>query len=274
MQLTIPLNKVPITIYIEIETDRPQTLYIIARDLKKPFTYYYRRKVTVNGVRHFNLKMPVSPPLLSITIKSVNHPNMPLEEEQKIFKIINFEPKTIKKNPIWLTELDREFLDFAKRFSENASIYSSGKDQPHIYRSDKGNFVIDYYHDIKDRTTGARAKTPARIGHETGIIEVSKRCMLKYTVPMRITILLHEYSHKFKNPQIKRDITDETGADINALRIALSDGFSESEVLKAFGTVFKNSRSPQNDKRFRIVYDFVDKFVNGYFSNAITEYKR
>ena len=51
---------------------------------------------------------------------------------------------------------------------------------------------------------------------------------------MRLIILLHEYSHKYSNPKIGRKIEDEVAADINALRMYLSKGYSEVEAQYAF----------------------------------------
>ena len=102
------------------------------------------------------------------------------------------------------------------------------------------NFSLskEKYHAIKDYATGNVISTPARIGHQTGIIEVAYSKFKNYTIPMRIDILLHEFSHKYKNPKIGLEISNEIGADINALYIYLGLGFSKIDAICVFGNVF------------------------------------
>ena len=44
-------------------------------------------------------------------------------------------------------------------------------------------------------SSGSYLPTPARISQLNGKMEVSYMQFLEYTVPMRMAILLHEYSH-------------------------------------------------------------------------------
>jgi len=160
------------------------------------------------------------------------------------------------------------FIKFAQEFAENASVLSAGDTIPHIYRSDDGKFNFDYYIKIRDRKTGKYVNTPARIGHLTGIIEISKKDFLKYSIPMRMIILLHEYSHKYLNPKINREISYETGADINALLIYFSLGYSEMEAHQAFLYVFRGANNDENLKRYLIIKDFINKYSKGQINNC------
>ena len=272
MIFTIPSNRIPFTLVIAIESKGDVKLKITASDDKKPMTFFYNRNIVVNGQREIQLKMPISPKILIVEIYNVEVGRYDNDEDGS-FRIVKFEPKKLKQNPVWLKPEDTSFMRFAKQFSENASILSAGDKKPSIYRSDDAKYTIDYYDKIRDKKTGKVVSTPARIGHTTGIIEVSKHDFMQYTVPMRMVILLHEYAHKYKNPKIGKQISDEVAADINALSMYLSEGFSEVEAHRAFLTVFKGSDNAQNTRRYLILKDFIAKFNNGEMNNFITDYK-
>ena len=87
---------------------------------------------------------------------------------------------------------------------------------------------------------------------------------------MRMVILLHEFSHKYMNPKVNRDISDEVGADINALNIYLSLGYPDIEAEYAFLRVFKGANNVMNKKRFLILDDFIKKFSTGQLENIDT----
>ena len=274
MLFKLPSNNAPFTLLMTVvnNTSQPINIAVEAFDPKKPNTYYYKRKVKVEKDFPFDLKFPLSPRVLGIKVYNLENGNAN-DARDKSFSVTKFEPAKLKTNPLWLTANDLSFIGLAKQFSENASILSSGVRKPSIYRSYDAQFEIDYYDQILDKKTGAPQNTPARIGHKSGIIEVSKKDFINYTVPMRMIILLHEYSHKFKNESIGRKIEDETSADINALAMYLSLGFSEIEAIRAFSTVFEGANNKMNEKRMLILNDFIKKFNNGELGNSITSYR-
>ena len=272
MRLAIPINKVPVTFLLGVKTTAPQLIRIVAKDAKKPNSYYYYRKGMVNGYREFDLKMPQTPAILALEAFNMKNGLLP-EGEDNSYQVVSLEAKPVKENPIFLTKEDQEFFRFAQWFSENASYLSAGDGvRPSIYRSEFGNFEIDYWKKLVDRKTGAPLNTPARIGHLTGVIELSQEKLMNMTIPMRLVILLHEYSHKYNNPKIGRGIEDEIAADINALRMYLSKGYSEVEAHYAFLTVFEKSDTELNKRRYFIINDFIDKFNKGDFNNITTDY--
>jgi hypothetical protein len=274
MLFKLPTNQVPFTLLTKVvnNTSEPIVICVDAFDPRKPKTFYYRRKVRVVDEFPFDLKFPITPKVLGIKIYNAANGNSN-DGRDNSFKVTQFEPTVLKKNPIWLSNEDQSFINFAQEFAENASILASGVRKPAIYRSNDANFEIDYYDKILDKQTGQEENTPARIGHKSGIIEVSKSDFIEYTVPMRVIILLHEYSHKWKNPKIGRPVEDEVSADINALSMYLSLGYSEVEAIRAFATVFKNADNKMNQRRMLILTDFVKKFNEGYFGNNITSYR-
>jgi hypothetical protein len=262
MDFRIPANKLPFSLIVKVKSKSPETIRIKAKDNRKPSTLYINRKGVVNGEREFELKFPLSPSSLIVSVFNEKNGNFPSNEDSS-FEVSEIKVEKLKTYELWTTEESRNFIQFAKEFAENASVLSSGSTTPHIYRSNDAKFTIDYYDIIRDKVTGKKLSTPARIGHNSGIIEVSKKHFLSYTVPMRMVILLHEFAHKFLNPTIGRPISYETGADIQALNIYLSLGFSELEAHQAFLYVFKNADTEENHKRYKIINDFITKFNKG-----------
>jgi hypothetical protein len=262
MEFLVPLNKVPCTLVLGIKTNKPEKIKIRLSDNKKPNTYYISREVKVNGYRELRLNLPQSPPAALLTIFNASVGNVPINAD-KSFTIEKFESANLEQCPIWLKKGTASFVKFAQKFSENAAILSAGKYEPSIYRSDDAKFHIDYYNKIYDKRAKKFLSTPARVGHTTGIIEVSKQDFLRYTVPMRMIILLHEYAHKYLNPTINKPIAYETGADINGLHIYLALGYPPSEAHYAFLHVFKDANNEENTKRYNIINDFIDRFTKG-----------
>jgi hypothetical protein len=108
--------------------------------------------------------------------------------------------------------------------------------------------------------------TPARIGHTSGIIETAKWKFDQYTIPMRLIILLHEFSHKYKNPKIGLEISNEVGADINALYIYLGLGFSKIDAICVFANVFLKAQTKGNVESMRKIMEYIQKFENQEFA--------
>lgn len=266
MTFSIPSNGLPFTILIEIKTSKPERIAIMAKDANMPNTYYMRRESQVNGKRQFELKFPQTPKLMVFSIYDSAR-GLLNNDQDTTFEITKFEAKDLKTCPLWADKELYSFVKFAQDFSAHASILSAGDYKPSIYRSDDGKFCIDYYNKIRNRKTGQFVSTPARIGHNSGIIEISKTDYEQYTVPMRMIILLHEFSHKYMNPKIGRKIEDESSADINALNIYLSLGYPNIEAQYAFLKVFKGANNEMNHKRYKILNDFITKFSEGELEN-------
>ena len=53
--------------------------------------------------------------------------------------------------------------------------------------------------------------TPARIGRRTGVIQVNKTQFEAFTIPMRMAILLHEFSHFYLNEKMDDVVHDGDG---------------------------------------------------------------
>lgn len=269
MKIEVPCNYYPFQLDVYIETTKPCKIRIIANDPNKPRTRYVDRISKLSGKRKYEIKIPVSPKKINVTIYNVANGNLPFGYDDS-FKIVDIKVNNVKEYDVWWNSETKSFYDFAVEFSKNASILSAGNREPHIYRSNDGKFTIDYYNVILDKQTNKMLSTPARIGHNSGVIEVSKDKFLDYTVPMRLVILLHEYAHKYLNPKINRDISYETGADVQGLYVYLGKGWSPYEANKSFLHVFRKANGESNHKRYKILKDFIDKYDKG----EVAEIKR
>lgn len=273
MNKVFPSNKKKFSLSFTVSSTFPQKVKVMAFDKRKPHSYYYNTAGTVDKKgRSFNLGFPLSPNELVVRIfpekfssynDYINYGN-PIE---KSLKVTNTKLGELKTYPLWLSKGDLSFIKFAENFATNAAIYSATQkgDIPSVYKSDDGQFTIYYFDVIKDKQ-GKIVHTPARIGHNSGSIEVSKKDFLNYTIQGRMAILLHEYAHKFINPKKGLKMSDETGADINALNIYLSRGYSPVEAHLVFLKVFSDSRGDQNHKRYLFLKDYIQKFLKGEVS--------
>ena len=233
---------------------------VTASDLK-PFSNYADRKIEVDGYRTIYLSLPVTPKKLKINIECLKSDSGNndfignITESNLVTYNINNDSET------------KQFLDLAVYFCQVAGFEKSNADG-RIFRTSDGSFNIKYFPKIVDFKTGNVLNTPARIGHRTGIIEVSQVSMIKYTVAMRMIILLHEFSHKYKNPKMGLEISNETGADINALYIYLGLGFSKVDAIFVFANVFLKAQSESNLIRMRKIVDYIKRFENGDFAKV------
>ena len=121
----------------------------------------------------------------------------------------------------------------------------------------QNNKIIDIY-DTITHSNGTELNTPARIAKNNGVIEISKKAFDTYTVPMRMAILLHEFSHYYVN----ENMDDESEADLNGLLIYLSLGYPRIEAHEAWLDVFMDSASEANAERYKIIEKFIKDFEN------------
>jgi hypothetical protein len=262
MTIDIPSNHFPFQIDLTIDSKVPARIRILAVDPNKPATKYFDLHGTVDGTRKFELRFPVSPKRLKIIILNTANGDLPYGEDPT-FSIKTIQVVKLKEYDVWWNQDTKNFYKFAVQFAQNAGVLSAGNRKPHIYRSNDGKFTIDYYNSIWDQKSQKFLTTPARIGHISGVIDVSKQSFLEYTVPMRLVILLHEFSHKYLNPNLGRKIEDETSADIQGLYIYLGKGWSSQEGMKAFLRVFGSAKNEANHKRYKIIKDFANRYDQG-----------
>lgn len=261
MRLILNTNTKPLTISFTVSTKSKQNITIRVRDANKPFTYYTDRTGFVDGTRKFSVKMPQSPAVSLIQIFNTRNGDMPVGKDTS-FTINDAAGKPTISHDKLQTALNcydsknpviTNFIRFAQQFSERASILSTNQS---VYLSDNGRFRIDYMDVIRDDRTGRPLATPARISHNKGVIQIAKKYFITYTVPMRMAILLHEFSHFYLN----KNISNEVEADLNAVLIACCMGYPLIEIQKAFIEVFKGTPSNQNKMRLKKILAFISNF--------------
>lgn len=240
--------------YITIKCSGKRAFRCMASEYGRQNSKYADRTINVDGVRLFYFSFPVSTKAITLTI--YNRAN----KEDKDFTV-DIEFKPLKKYQTWLDEDSREFLPLALMFCQTCG-FTNPSSEGKKYSAAQGKFNIKYFPVIKDYMTGMAMSTPARIGHTSGIIEVSKAKFDCYTIPMRMIILLHEFSHKYRNPKVGLPISNETGADVNALYIYLGIGFSKIDAIYVFANVFLKAQTQQNIERMRKIMDYIQRFEN------------
>tara|TARA_R100001015_G_scaffold12109_1_gene5097 strand:+ start:2744 stop:3574 length:831 start_codon:yes stop_codon:yes gene_type:complete len=263
MNLLFKTKQRSLTLMIEVATRQPEKIQIVVKDINKPDTKYTDRYSTVNGVQRFFVRMPISPYEALVSVYNEKNGNLKQGADPS-FKVIKVDARPLERKMDcvdWSNPKIRDFVGFAQQFSNNAGILSAGAyPNGSTYISDEGNFRIDYFDDIRSKQ-GRVIPTPARISQTKGIIQVSKEHYKKFTVPMRMAILLHEFSHFYLNDRME----DETEADLNGLLIYLALGYPRIEAYQSFLTTFKDTPTPQNKERYEILHQFITNFERNKF---------
>lgn len=248
----IKLYGKPTKLKITIQTPYKEKIWIQVKDDSRKNTYYTKRYSNIDGKQTFYVLMPQSPDVATVFV--VNDKNGLIDNDYsfKVIEIKSLPYNLLKRN---FSKKTTSFIKFAQEFSDECG-YLSANTKGDIYKSNNGKFRIDYFDTIRSYATGNTIKTPARISQRNGRIEVSAEQFRTFTIPMRMAILLHEYSHYYlnKNPR------NETEADLNGLNIYLKLGYPNIDIYNVFLNVFKLSPSMENKKRF----DKLDKFVKNF----------
>ena len=260
MAKIIDIDNEPCSIWIKINSGTKCQFRIIAEDLK-PNSKYADRTINVDGIREIYLSFPVTPKKLKLSIFC-------LSNRSQVFDA-SIEKRPLTTYEIWIDTNTKQFLQLAIPFSQICG-FEPPSVLGRVFQSKNKQFNIKYFPDIKDYMTGKYMNTPSRIGHNTGIIEVAANKFIPYTIPMRMMILLHEFSHKWKNPQINLPISSETGADVNALYIYLGMGFSKVDAIFVYANVFLKSQSPGNQERMRKIMNYIQGFENEEYAKRIS----
>ncbi len=249
------------TLYITILCKGKKCFRIWAEEYEKRHSKYADRVINVENGRTIHFKFPVTPDKLFLACFNVNNP------KDKDFEVI------IQENPleyynIFIDKETKKFVSLAIQFSQLAGYTIPSKDGINFQDEDR-QFLISYTPQIVDKLDGRVLNTPARIGHNTGRIEVSYDKFRRYTIPMRFCILMHEYSHKYRNPKIGLEISNEFGADINGLYIYLGLGFSKIDAICVFANVFLKAQTDSNIQRMRKIQDYIRRFEREEFAQKI-----
>ena len=251
MIFSVPTRHEELTLLVKVKTYESQKIRIKVIDAEQPYTTFTDRFRTVDGESIFFVRMPVSPREAMVYIFNEANGNMQVGADPSLEVIsITKEPLEKKLDVIDFSNGQvRSFVNFATRFAYNAGSLPSG-----TYTSDDRKFVIKYLPTIQDN--GVEQTTPARIDIDSGIIEISKKQFRDFTVPNRIAILLHEFSHVYLND----NIDDEVEADLNGLLIYLGLGYPRIEAFEVFAKTFLAAPTEQNKMRYQKIVNFIDNF--------------
>ena len=247
----LTLNDQPSVIKIVIETKFKEKIWIQVRDANRKNTYYTKRYGFVDGKETFKVLMPQAPTEAIVMVFNDSNGMLRNDNSYKVVEIKALPYKLPKYN---FSKKTQAFVKFAQEFSDECG-YLSASSQGDVYMSNNGRYRIDYFDAIRN-VNGVVLKTPARISQVNGRIEVSAEQFRGMTIPMRMAILLHEYSHFYLN----RNPSNEVEADLNGLNIYLKLGYPKIDIYNVFLNVFKTAPSEANKKRF----DKLDRFVKNH----------
>jgi hypothetical protein len=256
MQYSIPTNYEEFILAVTVRTltGRPECIHIILKDTDIPNTVFTDRYMTVTEETFtFYVRLPVTGKNAQLTVFNEKTGNIP-KISDPTFEVVSINKQPLKKKTDvvdFTNPAIRSFVNFVTRFCFNAGNLVSG-----TYVSDDERYRIIYMPTIRDRKNAKELNTPARINKGTGIIECSQRKIIPMTVPMRMAILMHEFSHFYVND----DIDNEVEADLNALLIYLSLGYPRIEAYEAFLGTFEGTPSVQNKERAEIIDKFIREF--------------
>jgi hypothetical protein len=239
-------------IRVTLVTPKPTKIRLIAYDSDQANTQFINSTNIINGQEDLYIRLPLSPNNLIVKIYNEEIGNRPKEQENTfIVKNIRKEDLDVTINKTKMdTPLVNSFVKFCQKFC-----YNAGWMPPKDYYGNNNQFKIEYMPYIKGQN-GNKLYTPARISTQNGRIQVSQEAFVPFTVPMRMAILLHEFSHYYLNS----DISDEVEADLNALTIYLGLGFPIKEGYAAFGETFMGAQTELNKK----IYENLNNFIRDY----------
>lgn len=251
LKTTVVTNNAPITLAVKIRVDKPTKVHLEVVDHSLPERKFTNRYKTIKGSETLYVRMPLSPKVAEVVVYEAigglgrKSKSVQIESVKKVGLERRFSPQDIGNRKI------RSFVDFAQRFVFN--VYKLQANE--TYKSDDGNYFIQ----LKEQIVSSNGKvmtTPARIGRTTGIIQVSKKDFVSFTVPMSFAILMHEFSHFYLNEKID----DEMEADLNGLLLYLGLGYPRIEAYQAFLETFKKAPTSLNKSRYDGIHKFITEF--------------
>jgi hypothetical protein len=253
MKLNIKSDK-PIVLLVDFYAPKPAIIGIKGYEKDKANTLHIDRKYGSEEkpfTGRTTLKFPFPNRFGRLKLEVVNM--LTGSKDVVIEKIshVNLKPKDLTVSP-----LTRSFIKFAQEFAK-----AVGHSEPGLYASDDQKFQISLLDKIRDYQTGEVLDTPARINHQTGLIEVSKTDFDAMTVTNRFYILLHEYVHYANNT------TDEVECDLLAAKTCMELGYSAIECLYSvsklfmYNTTAHPTQRQEQETRVKQVRDFISKFA-------------
>jgi len=232
MKFAVDLNTRPTMLVLTVSTTQPIKLAFIGYDASKKNTYYFARELTINGKKTIQFPMPQAPGVLTIDV--MNRYN----DYGNVINILDAKALPLPSKMVAFPKGMDSYVKFAQSFAEKAGHINAG-----FYVSKDENHIIWMKPVIEDGS-------PAKVNRRTGLVKVDINKFKKYTVPMRMFVLLHEFWHfwgKTKN---------EFEADRGALNMYMQLQYPKSEGNYAMTKVFTDTpmarrRAEQMHKIFK-----------------------
>ena len=253
MIIPIPSNKRRFIIKLTITALAPFILGIKAYDPHRANSHYFRRKVSFKPSqfaegkvqRELNIPLPVSPEELELELIDKRY------GDDDSFQVEHFEIEQMPSAEVWAAPEQHRFMDFAIRFAQKAGYSPTG-----FYDSPEKEFLIQYLPTITDQD-GEELITPARVHRKMPRVQLSKRMMKQFSIPVRVAILAHEGCHFFYNTRSERK------ADLCGIKYYLDSGFPSIEAVYAATKVFMlhpETVGKGHVDRTRDIISFIDDY--------------
>jgi|TARA_R110000796_G_scaffold23743_3_gene67922 hypothetical protein len=243
MVVEYPLYGESCTLGITIGCKTPTKISLIVEDAESEEVVFTERTGNLKGSATYYVRLPISPDVALIDVEGESCDVV--IEDVKIMALPTDMSSPLFKRPDVIS-----FINFAEEFSYDASSLQANA----TYSSDDDKYKIKYFEDIVNES-GTSLNTPARISQNTGLIEVSKKDFLRYTIPMRLAILLHEFAHFYVN----KNMEDEVEADKNSLILYMGLGYPRIDAYNVYLDVFENSPTELNKERYEALQKLFSK---------------
>lgn len=212
-------NGRPFQYKITVKSEGKSRIYIMGYDKNNPKRVYINRFHTITGTKTFVLPVPLSPSIIIFAIKG----------EGDNFSIVKYRKEIL---PIDLKEINYNkelatYIDFIFSYVRRSHKIDDGT----ILLSDNKKYMIV----VSDRIEGVN--TPCRIHEDKKFIEIDKEKFTKYTIPVQILYLLHEFAHLYRN-KVK---SSEKQADHNGAKIYKALHFPRVEALNGYAYLFTHT---------------------------------
>jgi len=251
MEVEVYIGSQPTTLIIPIETAQEHKIGIRVRSTEHDNTLFVDRYKTISGSVDIEVGMPIAPEKVIVEVYNRGEGMIPMQGGFRLGEILQKPLQSIPNCINFSNEKIKSAIPFLEQFSAIAGYSEAGGK---VYYDKTFEFVIKYLDSIPEAP-----ETPARIHAEQGFIEVSAEYFRSYTIPMRMAVLLHEFSHYWLN----RDIDSEVEADLNGLALYLSLGYPRISAFNSFTRVFMNAPTSANKERMEIIKTFISNFDEG-----------
>lgn len=160
---------------------------------------------------------------------------------------------------IFKFEPSDDLLQTADYFSKNWKTLSFG-----TYDSDDGKYRIEYIEVIIDEKTNELINTSIRIGHTSGIIQISKSELIKLEITQNYIFFLILWC------VVQRKTNNLIESDILTLEYYVSTGRPVKDIILGYANMFKAHNNEINLKRMKAITDFLKNNNNDNGSNKRT----